>query len=338
METKLDVLITFYNQEDCVDKALESVFSQKCDFKYRVLIGDDGSNDGTLERVSKWSSRYPGVIQVFQMERNPSEKYVGGFRASKNRLNLLKEVKAPYFTFLDGDDYYIDNNKFQTQVDILDREGNSDCDACAHAINAVYDDGKVIVYPWQAIQQGKYALKQYWADLYFHTDTSIIRSSTIKNIPLDLIENNYNDNMITYLFLQNGKVYYIPQIMAAYMQTGSGIWTSGKKITNNIRNMFLYDLSIMINKNMAKETDIRFMNAWKNLYRERKIIKADELKALCAEAEDKNLKFSSLWLHYAALRPVEKAFLQIKYLRVLFNGYFFKLERKFFNVHKTNDA
>lgn len=94
----------------------------------------------------------------------------------------------------------------------------------------------------------------------------------------------------------------------------------------------------MINKNMAKETDIRFMNAWKNLYRERKIIKADELKALCAEAEDKNLKFSSLWLHYAALRPVEKAFLQIKYLRVLFNGYFFKLERKFFNVHKTNDA
>ena len=45
---KVSVLVTFYNQEDYVDEALQSVFDQKCDFDFEVLIGDDGSTDGTM--------------------------------------------------------------------------------------------------------------------------------------------------------------------------------------------------------------------------------------------------------------------------------------------------
>ena len=36
---KVSVLVTFYNQEDYVDEALQSVFEQKCDFDFEVLIG-----------------------------------------------------------------------------------------------------------------------------------------------------------------------------------------------------------------------------------------------------------------------------------------------------------
>ena len=54
---RLDVLVTFYNQEKYVDRALESIFSQQCNFSFNVLIGDDGSTDSTLAKVDKWSKR-----------------------------------------------------------------------------------------------------------------------------------------------------------------------------------------------------------------------------------------------------------------------------------------
>ena len=50
---KVSVLVTFYNQEDYVDEALQSVFDQKCDFDFEVLIGDDGSTDGTMAKLQQ---------------------------------------------------------------------------------------------------------------------------------------------------------------------------------------------------------------------------------------------------------------------------------------------
>ena len=60
---KVSVLVTFYNQEDYVDEALQSVFDQKCDFDFEVLIGDDGSTDGTMAKLQKWKQKYPDTIK-----------------------------------------------------------------------------------------------------------------------------------------------------------------------------------------------------------------------------------------------------------------------------------
>lgn len=43
---KLSILVTFYNQEEYVDRAMNSIFSQKTNFDYEIIIGDDGSSDG----------------------------------------------------------------------------------------------------------------------------------------------------------------------------------------------------------------------------------------------------------------------------------------------------
>ena len=310
---KLDVLITFYNQEQYVDIALKSVFDQKCDFNFRVLIGDDGSSDNTIEVIENWTQKYPGKIFVFTMDRDPDKKYIGGFRASQNRLNLLHHVEAPYFIFLDGDDYFTDNNKFQKQIDILEDKSNADCVACSHAISALFDNGTEKIYPWQKLKEGKYSLSDYWADTYFHTDTSVIRSETIKNIPFDLVKNHYNDNMITFLAFQNGKFYYIPEVMACYKQTGDGIWTGGNIVSNCIRNMMLYDLSNIIAPDLEKQTGIRFYNAWKNLYKHKKEIDDKNLIPFKEDAQNNNLQYTCMWINYKYITPSEQHNLKKKF-------------------------
>ena len=69
---KVSVLVTFYNQEDYVDEALQSVFDQKCDFDFEVLIGDDGSTDGTMAKLQIIASRQRRIRKTKRNYRNGS--------------------------------------------------------------------------------------------------------------------------------------------------------------------------------------------------------------------------------------------------------------------------
>ena len=90
---KLSVLVTFYNQREYVDRALNSILSQKTDYDYEILVGDDGSNDGTIGKLEEWQEKYPDKIKIYIMDRKEGVKYNSSFRASRNRINLLKKVK-----------------------------------------------------------------------------------------------------------------------------------------------------------------------------------------------------------------------------------------------------
>ena len=266
METKVTVLITFYNQEKYVDECLKSVFMQSTDFNFKVVIGDDGSTDGTIEKVKEWQKDYPGRISYIVRERDADKKYVGGFRASRNRLELLKEVDTPYFIFLDGDDYWTRPDKLRRQVDILDNPANRDCIAVAHQMNMFSEEvdcgccngvKKVKHIPSDKVREGKFALKYYWNDLYFHTDSILFRSDYIDDIPYDMMKDVFNDNLITFFFLQFGKVYYLPINMADYRQNGTGIWAGEKHITGVIRNFMAMDTELKLCPNLRHEIERR---------------------------------------------------------------------------------
>ena len=297
MNPKICVLVTFYNQEKYVDKALESIINQKTVFDIKIIIGDDGSSDGTQAKIQTWINNYPDFIEMHVMDRG-DDKYISGFRASRNRLNLLKYVDTDYFIFLDGDDYYIDDQKLQKQLDVLENPDNSDCIACAHDSEILYPDGNRKRICGDDLTEGKYTVKEYWKSKYFHTDSMLIRSSVIKNIDFKLVENNFNDNLITYIVYQFGNVYYIPDAMTVYLQTGDGIWTSGNIVVNHIRNMFLFDLCNKINPDLKKETSARFSLSWWLLFKHRKNIDRESLKKYEAEAQDKKLEYSNKWINY----------------------------------------
>lgn len=303
---KVSVLVTFYNQENYVDKALQSIVEQITDYDIEILIGDDGSSDHTADKVNQWIEKYPGKISLYIMERK-DEKYISGFRASRNRLNLLNYVKGKYFIFLDGDDFFDDRNKLQKQIKILEDEKNQDCIACGHDIEMLFPDGKRILMQSEGLSEGKVGAKEYWKKYYFHTDTLLVRSEVIPKINRKLLENNFNDNLITFAVIQYGKIYYLPESMAVYLQTGDGIWTSGKMAVNLIRNMFLYDLANQINYGMKDETTKRFACTWLELIKKRKQISADMLYPFLVEAEDKKMECSLRWIKYNDEKPIARA-------------------------------
>src|ERR1017187_7243265 len=69
-EPKVGVLMLTYNHEKFIAQALESVFMQKADFPFELVIGDDCSTDGTREIVREYSQKYPEIIRAHLRERN----------------------------------------------------------------------------------------------------------------------------------------------------------------------------------------------------------------------------------------------------------------------------
>ena len=88
----------------------DSVFAQNFPFEMEVIVGDDGSSDGTVNKIRNYSQKHNVRISIAKMHREENKKYNPIYRASHNRLNLLRHASGKYITFLDGDDFYIDIN------------------------------------------------------------------------------------------------------------------------------------------------------------------------------------------------------------------------------------
>lgn len=107
----LTVIIPCYNHEKYIEKSINSVLSQKTNFEFKILVSDDCSKDNTFNIIQKYKN-IPNVI----IQKTKENEGTGPNRISK----LVNQVKSDYITFLDGDDYYLDDYKLQKQIEFLE--------------------------------------------------------------------------------------------------------------------------------------------------------------------------------------------------------------------------
>ena len=120
MSPKVSVCITTYNHGAYIAEALENVLAQRTNFEFEVIVGEDDSSDCTREIVCEYANRYPEKIRLFLNDR-ANVIYINGRPTGRwNFINNLKHAHGEYIALLEGDDYWIDNNKLQKQVDFLD--------------------------------------------------------------------------------------------------------------------------------------------------------------------------------------------------------------------------
>lgn len=111
-QKKVSIVTITYNQEGVISQTLDAILSQKTQFDFELIIGEDCSTDNTLEIVLNYRKRYPKIIKVITSDSN-----VG---IEKNYLRCYKACNTEYVAICDGDDYWIDPLKLQKQVDFLE--------------------------------------------------------------------------------------------------------------------------------------------------------------------------------------------------------------------------
>ncbi len=268
-EIMVTVMVTFYNQKKYVFESLSAIFNQKTNFRYEVICGDDGSNDGTYEELLAWKEKYSNMCTVLQMPRDAEKKYEPIVRVSNNRYNMLKNAKGKYVIFIDGDDYFTDFYKLQKQVDLL--EEHPECVACGHPVSVVWEDdlqktGEMCHIADEPVIITK---KIYWAYLWIHADALLFR-----NIFLDkedkINKDFFDDNLIACYFIKYGDMIYIPDKMVAYRQITNSSWNKRNEFEKALVNIWMYSESKKVVPEMRLQCFVRCYFAWQWFYKNRK--------------------------------------------------------------------
>lgn len=94
----ISVIIPCYNVEEYIDRCMDTIVNQTIGIEnLEVLLVNDASTDGTLDKLKQWEERYPEQIIVITYEENLRQ---GGAR------NLgLQYASADYVGFVDADDW-----------------------------------------------------------------------------------------------------------------------------------------------------------------------------------------------------------------------------------------
>lgn len=296
-EVIVSVLITTYNLEKYIRETLESVFQQKTNFKYEILIGDDGSCDNTVQIIKKYQERFPERIRLFIMDREPNKKYNKIERVSRSRVNLLRNARGKYFIFLDGDDFYTDELKLQKQVDMLEQDEYKQCVACAHNVWMYWSDEKK--YPINRSKRIKVISgKKYWKNGMYVYHTIMYRNVFLNEVLKDEVRDYFDDNMILFYMFQYGNIVYIPDVMSVYRQVDSSSWNTTDDVERQIINLIDLDIERKVNKSFEKESYTRHLYNIFYLWLHKREITSEIKEKYAAQIKRDNLEITKKWIEY----------------------------------------
>jgi len=127
------VAVLTYNHEAYIRQCLDSILAQVVDFPYEIVIVDDCSTDSTRDILREYAQAH-SHIRLFL---NPANQGI-----SKNNNQLLSQCEGTYVAMLEGDDYWIDPNKLQRQVDFLNE--NEEVGFVGAECLRLYPDGRLV--------------------------------------------------------------------------------------------------------------------------------------------------------------------------------------------------
>ena len=205
-EIEISVYCLAYNCVQFIDKSIHGMLNQKTKVKYKIIIHDDASNDGTAEIIKRYANKYPEKIYAILQSEN---QYSKGVDIEKEYI--WPHIKGKYVAICEGDDYWIDENKLQFQYEYM--EHHPECSLCTHN-TLKYDltDNKTKKFNnWR----NTYALtpEDVFMKWYVHTSSFFLRRTC-----MDWNGNVYwfGDYMMLTWSLYQGKIVALPQVMSQY--------------------------------------------------------------------------------------------------------------------------
>lgn len=208
----LSVCLVTYNHEKYISKALDSILMQKVNFEYEIVAGEDYSSDNTRKFLLDYYEKYPDKFKLILQDKN-----VG---LSLNVFDTFNACSGKYVAFLEGDDYWTDENKLQKQVDYL--EANPDYGLIFTNVYLVDENDNKLPenvkehFKAKQIYEGDVFIKLLKNGNFINNCTACIRKDTInKYIKKNIFK--YGQDMLFWLIVSSvSKIKYLNIETLAY--------------------------------------------------------------------------------------------------------------------------
>lgn len=227
----ISVIITAYNHERYIEQALNSALFQSGDFKYEIIVSDDGSKDNTPNIVNVFAKNYPHLVKNLSHTQNMG--------ISSNIKMCLDKAKGKYIFILERDDYWIDPFNIDRQYKML--EGNVDCKMC---FSGSYIFNQSTLETRRPKRQESLPNKIHTQSLIavhnpMITFSSIcFHASILKIAPDFLYKPRLSEYSLAFHFAEFGNIAFQPYKSVVYRQHEGSAWTGkplGKQLEESIQ-------------------------------------------------------------------------------------------------------
>lgn len=248
----LSIIIPCYNVEKYVRECIESVLNQKTDFKYEIIVINDGSKDGTLNVLREYEYK-SNIILIDQKNK--------GFSGARN--TGLQYVQGEYLMFVDSDDRLAEN-AIENLLSVAYKE------------NFEIVEGRYVLFSEKSILfeekiDEKERIKPI-QDLKGYPWAKVIKSSLFQSL---IFPEKYwfEDTIMKFLvYSRVKKVMQIYDIVYEYRKNNLGITITSKKNKKAIDSTWITELMIdnlkIFNIKITQEIYEEFINqCWINCQR-----------------------------------------------------------------------
>ena len=307
---KISFLVTYYQQEAYVRESMESILALEKPAEWEILIGDDGSTDGTAAAARAYADRDPAHIRLYIMDRDPDRKYVAVERASLNRLNLVRHATGDCFCLMDGDDFYSETDFIPQALEILKNRpevGAVGFDTWTYRAGQPRKAGKTGTAEPEDVPRKKYLRWQYT-----HAGACVFRRNQTEADLRKLEElGYYDDNDITLDALNRGKLVRIHRPVYAYRQAEGSVYTTMNPAERAALNLAGLGACLRImDKKWEKDVLARFATAvWMAWFLRKRLPESREsarFRGYLAACERMGFREGTGLLRYAEMPPEEQ--------------------------------
>lgn len=166
---KVSIVITAYNIEEYLEKAVKSALQEGVD---EVIIVEDKSTDNTAKVADNLYFQNSKMVKVFHNEEN-----IG---AGLSRRVGIENAQGEYVLLLDGDDY-LEDGYIKA---LLTRAEETNADIVSSGIKILNEDGT-----WRAESYGNATtigmdkITRYWGERVVFMNNKLIRRSLYEKVP-----------------------------------------------------------------------------------------------------------------------------------------------------------
>jgi glycosyltransferase involved in cell wall biosynthesis len=222
MSFDVHVVVLTRNHASHIRGCIESILAQQTTYSYRILVFDDGSEDGTDLIVRSLQSASPDKIEFYRSDSNRGIEHTV--------KSAVDAVNARYIALLDGDDVWTYNGKLQAQVSYLD--ANTEYNGCFHDADIVHlDDADRILFQESSKYSHNYLYKleigpaDLIKRLIIPSGALVIRASAMAGLPeQNVLSDRYSVLWkITCHVIRNSKFRFFRETWSEYRNHRQGI-------------------------------------------------------------------------------------------------------------------
>ena len=249
----VSVTIITYKHENYIRQALDSVFMQKTNFNYEVIVGEDASPDNTRQILLEYKEKYGDKLVLILHDEN-----VG---PSGNSRSVQKMIRGKYVASLEGDDFWTDEYKLQKQYDIL--ENNPQYSAVCSDFKSVSSEGVTVIESELNLKKDIVKTMRDWLNEGYSLHTCTVFRRNIfpihdeKYIKMRYAERTMGDLIAFTLLYDAGDIYVLRDVMSAHRIAGAND-TSSFAYSQKTRAIEYTYMFMRIIRNLEKYLDYKY--------------------------------------------------------------------------------